>query len=828
MRKLSVASRLRVIRCVVILIPAAALLTIGVLINAHMDKEKRAERVADHARLVAASVDQRLRELLEIATFCATAPALTERIDLASVAENCGRYASRVGAWVVLIETGETHRQILNTRPDAPAILPSYPRMDEQTTLRALEEWSSATGMPGLTNVFRGIIYPGGVVSAGQSLRLADGRSAMVYVSIASRALSELLAGITVDGGPVFALVDPSRRVVARSVAIDRVMFSAAPDWLITRMRTGLAGSALGVSGPRAVGGIWDAGYNPLSAAHGWFAVAFHPTPVGVPFWASAALPSAFTLLGLLLSSLLFWAMADRDRVTRRVAEAERLNREKSRLLASFAHDIRSPLISLIGSLEMTNEDNGARNHQVLSARSSAETLLQLVDDILELSFLGSGELILHPSPVDLRQLASALFDQTRRLAERKGLNLRLDVDSRLPIAVEVDRLRLQQILSNLLTNGVKYTEKGSVTLRISQVSRQSEEITVEFAVIDTGIGFSLAEKPRILREFGRLEREAERREKGTGLGLAIVQRILPAMGAALALDSVPGQGSTFSFRLTLPVATGGEAADLARSLSGVVILYAEDEPVIRQVTARRLEEAGAKVICAVDGDDALRKLDAVTPDLLLTDLQMPGLDGTGLIRRLAEISPERAYPTFVLTSHISGPQAAEARAAGADAVFTKPAQVAALAAAFRARRGDGGRSTPVVGENADVTEVQLLDRHTFSEATEIMGPAEAAPLVAEFEATMSADLSALETAIGTADPKQAGQLAHRCLGVCLVMGAVALARLLREMELAASEGNIAALQDLARSVAACLEETTREMRSTLQYNTVGAASSGR
>lgn len=802
--------RISTLRHAAALLPGIAFALLAVLINADQEETGRAQRVADHARLTAASVDQRIGELLDLTAYCASAPALTERTDLASVAENCGRYASRIGAWVVLIETGETHRQILNTRPDAPAVLPSYPREDEQATLLALEAQSRASGAPGIAEVFTGIVYPDGVVSTGQYLRLADGRSAMLYVSIPARALSDQLADLAANGGPIFSLVDVSQRVVARSVGIEQLMFAAAPDWLLPFLGAGMAGTALG--GPVAVGGTWDAGYHPLGAAPGWMAAAFQPTPVGARLWAPLSLPSAMTLFGILLSSLLLWVMVDRDRAARRVAEAERRNQEKSRLLASFAHDIRSPLISLIGSLELIGEER----ENVHSARCSAEALLQLVDDILELSFLGSGALTLHPSPVDLRQVAASLSDQTRPLAARKGLALRLDLDPNLSVSVEVDRLRLQQVLSNLLTNAVKYTDSGSVTLRVRQKGELAGRVTLDLAVIDTGIGLAPEDVPRILREFGRLEREVERREPGTGLGLAIVQRILTAMGTSLKVESTPGEGSTFSFRLALPVATGEDAGDAAQQLTGVVILYAEDEPVIREVTARRLEEAGARVIRAVDGEDALRQLGTVTPDLLLTDLQMPGLDGVGLIRRLGEIAPGRPYPLFVLTSHISGPQAAEARAAGANAVFTKPVQAAALAAAFRARRGDGGRSIPPVGDVTEGGVEPLLDRGVFGDLVTMLGDASAATLITSFEDSMRLDLSELEPLTERGDLTRASALAHRCLGLCQVMGASALARRLSEKEQAATEGDIKAVRFLLDGTVALLDATLRDMRGVL------------
>lgn len=836
---MSGTSFFRAFRYVAALVPAVALLGVAVLINAQHTATDRAQRVADHARLAAASVDLRLGQLLELTAFCTSSPALTDRLDLASVAENCGRYAGRIGAWVVIVETGETHRQILNTRPDAPAVLPAYPQTDEHATLRALEDRSRASGEPGIADVFTGIILPEGIVSAGQYLRLADGRDAMLYVSVAARTLSDQLAGIAAPEGPIFGLIDPSHRIVARSVGIERAMFADAPDWILGFMDTGAAGATLGVPGPEVIGGTWDAGYHPLNAAPGWMAAAFQPAPVGTRLWAPISLPSAVVLVGLLLSGAFLWGISGRDRAARREAaarqseaEALRRDREKSRLLASFAHDIRSPLISLIGSLEMIETGYGPgadvtktdTSGQIRSARRAAEALLQLVDDILELSFLGSGEMSLHPSPVDLRQLAASLSDQIRQRADQKGLALRLDLAPGLPPIVEVDRLRLQQVLSNLLTNAVKYTAHGSVTLRISVSGSAPGRVDLDLAVSDTGVGLAPEDIPRILREFGRLEREVEQRETGSGLGLAIVQRILDGMGTVLEVQSVPGQGSTFRFRLALPVPTNGVELSIAQPFAGTVILYAEDEPVIRQVTTRRLIEAGAQVVSAIDGEDALRELGSVTPDLLLIDLQMPGLDGVGLIRRLKEVASTRSLPVFVLTSHISGPQASEARAAGADAVFTKPVQVAALAAAFQARRGDGGNSVSQVGVDPETADAQFLDLETFLDATGAGDKAYATGVVTRFEASLRQDRLAFETIIAAGDMGEAARLAHRCLGLCQVLGAAALAQRLLRLEQEAAGGNVAAVRALAADCETVAETTLLKMRTALTVSGAGGS----
>lgn len=818
------ATPIKGIHTIAALLPAVVMLVLAVLVNADHYEKERAQRVAGHARLAAASVDLTLSKLLEINAFCATSPALIDRIDFESVEENCGRYTSKTGAWLVVVELGDTHRQILNTRPDAPETLPVYPRQREQPPLLRLEERSRVSLEPGIADVFTGIVLPEGIVSAGQYVRLADGRDAMVYVSIPARALSAQLAELTVPGGPIFGLIDPTQRVVARSAGIERAMFAKAPDWIIGFMESGVAGASLGVPGPDVIEGSWDVGYQPLEMAPGWMAAAFQPTPTGARLWAPLSLPSGVTLVGFLMSGLALLALSSRDKAARKVtaareakAEAERQNQEKSRLLASFAHDIRSPLISLIGSLEMVEDGPSRAVDHIQLARGAAEALLQLIDDILELSFLGSGELTLHPSPVDLGQLTATLSEQVRQSAGRKGLEFRLEQDPGLPPVIEGDRLRLQQVLTNLLMNAVKYTEKGTVTLRIEHTGTADGRVTLDMSVIDTGIGLKPEDIPRIMREFGRLERAAERREVGSGLGLAIVQRILHGMGTELEVESVPGQGSRFHFRLNVPIATGRPVPDTTLPLSGIQILYAEDEPVIRRVTVRRLEEAGAQVVSALNGEDALRQLANIAPDLLLIDLQMPGIDGVELIRRLPDVSPDRAYPVFVLTSHISGPQAAEARAIGADAVFTKPIQVAALAAAFQARRGNEGNSTPGLGTNApDSADEALLDLNIFHEMTSIMGLSQSDQLVTEFEERVKADLADLAAAINAGNMSMAGQIAHRALGLCLAMGTDSLAKRLRRIEEAAVAGEPETSRRILSGIEATLTSTLEEMRSGL------------
>lgn len=404
-----------------------------------------------------------------------------------------------------------------------------------------------------------------------------------------------------------------------------------------------------------------------------------------------------------------------------------------------------------------------------LTGRFAAETLLAFVDDILELSYLSSGQFKLTPSRVDLRQLAEDITEGLRESAEKKGLDLRLKVTGSLPASVEVDRLRLLQVLTNLLTNEIKYAETGLVTLAVIAEERKDRAMTVTFKVIDTGIGIAPADAERTFREFRRLDRAEVSREPGTGLGLAICRRILRAMDSDLSLESTVDRGSTFSFKIRLPVVDDGFLDDRARPLAGVTILYAEDEPVIRQVTARRLVEAGAEVIEASNGVEALDR--------------MPKLSEVEVIGRLHEGDRSHPYPIFVLTSHISGTEAAEARAAGAKAVFTKPIQVAALAAAFRAQHGGLGRNTPNDSNRGAGTSKLLLDPTNFRDIVDGLDGPVLSALLDEFEASLRDDISKLQAAIDDSAFDEARMIAHRALGLCQVTGALALARILRSIE---------------------------------------------
>lgn len=796
----------------------------------------REQIVRDQAGHAATAVDLAMDRLFALTAFCASSPSLTKHLDFADFRANCGRYAAMIDAWAVVVEIGDLHRQLLNTRTDAPDVLPIYPREEEERTLLALERRTQATGSPALANVFPGLVHSGGVLTVGQWIRLGDGRAAMLYVGSSVESISGLLEKTAEGSDLVFSVLDPSRRIVARSADIESNLFADAPSWMRGALDGKLEGTVLGQSEREEIGGVWDAGFRRLRLAPDWMVVAERPAPKLAWFTPVFLEQSGLVLLGVLCSLLIFWFVTFRDRAAQRFAslsekrfEAERQSRQKSRLLASVAHDIRSPLISLIGALEMMREGRTSGPKALDVARGSAEALLQLLDDILELSFLGSNEFTFNTSPVDLSRLAEDVLSPFEADAERKGLSLDLEVSEGLPIAVSVDRLRLQQVLSNLVSNAVKYTETGGVTLYVSAKINDDEMSDVTFAITDSGVGIEKEDIPRILQEFGRLDRDLDRREEGTGLGLAICQRILNAMGSSLSVESMPGQGSTFSFRMSLPVVSQSlELESMALPLKGILILYAEDDPIIRNVTTTRLTEAGATVVAVGDGAKAISRLKNMTPDLLLLDLRMPGLDGIAAIRRLRTSSQTVTYPIFVLTSHIASQLTAEARALGVDAVFTKPVQIRSIAAALAAWRGDTGKHVPLIGDGSAQLNGPLVEIQNFRSAVNTESKGAKGGLFLQCEDAIRADLVEMKNAFADSRISKAGELAHRCSGLCQVIGASRLANRLRDFELSAEENDTAEMAELQTEIEWLFEATFAEMRNSLCDRSIENAESDR
>jgi PAS domain S-box-containing protein len=364
---------------------------------------------------------------------------------------------------------------------------------------------------------------------------------------------------------------------------------------------------------------------------------------------------------------------------------ADAANRAKSAFLANMSHEIRTPMNAIVGLAHLLRDDMPAPRAQqrLRQLAGAAQHLLEVINDILDLSKIESGKLELEDRPFDLQALLARCLDLLAERARGKGLALVVDVD-RLPPWVRGDETRLAQALLNLLSNGVKFTDSGEVRLRGDVQAVHGDMLLLRFEVSDTGIGMEPPMLGRLFRVFEQGDGSTSRRYGGTGLGLAITRRLVELMGGEIGVESHPGRGSRFWFTarvgLVAPGAASRAAPDATDALqalharhAGARVLVAEDNPVNQQVAEQLLRRAGLNVDLADDGEQALGLLGSRDYALVLMDVQMPGVDGLQATGRLRRERRWADLPVIAMTANALGEDRAECLAAGMNDHVSKP-----------------------------------------------------------------------------------------------------------------------------------------------------------
>jgi signal transduction histidine kinase/CheY-like chemotaxis protein len=368
-------------------------------------------------------------------------------------------------------------------------------------------------------------------------------------------------------------------------------------------------------------------------------------------------------------------------------AAAEAANAAKSRFLAHMSHELRTPLNAVLGSLDLTRDWTllPDQRDQLAMADEAGQALLQLINNVLDLSRIEAGELTLHPEPTALGEVAARAVAVVRPLARAKGLDLQIDLGAELPDAVLLDPLRLRQVLINLVGNAVKFTDSGQVRLRVEALSPDAACRRLRFSVEDTGIGIPKDRQARLFDEFSQVQDQAAYRQGGAGLGLAISQRIVHLLGGRIAIESEPGRGSRFSFELEVQAAAPALAPVAATQvrptrLPGAAarrdlpVLLVDDVKTNRLVAAAALAKAGYAVRNAANGLEALEAVRREPIGSVLMDVSMPimcGLEASRRIRALA--GSVGGVPIIALTAHALKEEEERCRAAGMDDFITKP-----------------------------------------------------------------------------------------------------------------------------------------------------------
>lgn len=361
--------------------------------------------------------------------------------------------------------------------------------------------------------------------------------------------------------------------------------------------------------------------------------------------------------------------------------EVERINQLKNEFLASMSHELRTPLNAIIGFSSLLAEQsagplNGEQQGYVTHVSRASHHLLDLINDILDLSKIEAGQLELAPELFPFEEAVSEVLSTIRPLARDKGL--RLTTGRCFGCQVFADRIRFKQILFNLLSNAIKFTpEKGDVRLDAKAAAGH-----LNISVTDTGIGIPREEQEAIFQKFHQVGGGAKGIREGAGLGLAITKRLVQQHGGEIAVYSEPGLGSRFVFTLPLPASAGGEsdrdakdaapAADGGPAETGARIAVVEDNPA-----NRALFEAMLKPHCRVatyeNGDDALGAFRREPPDLVLLDIALPGMDGIEVLRRMRADAALRSIPVVAVSAHAMAGDREKFLAAGFDQYVAKP-----------------------------------------------------------------------------------------------------------------------------------------------------------
>lgn len=397
---------------------------------------------------------------------------------------------------------------------------------------------------------------------------------------------------------------------------------------------------------------------------------------------------------GVMIEDVTAQRLTDKYRQERDLARESARN--KSLFLANLSHEIRTPMNAVVGLTALAlDEELSPRARQFLvQLQQSGSSLLGVINDILDFSKLEEGKVGLEWMDVTVAELLQRVESLLRFQAEEKGLTFVVATHPGTPAVFRGDPLRVQQVLANLASNAVKFTETGSVSVS-ARMDRTGSRL--RFEVRDTGPGIAVSDQERLFESFTQLDPSTTRKFGGTGLGLAICRQLVGLMGGELGVDSEVGRGSSFWFELPLPVAPAPEVrrppAVAPPDLSDLRILVAEDNTVNQLVAREILAKAGVRPVIVSNGQQAVERVRAEAFDLVLMDLQMPVMDGLEAVRELRRTHPAESLPILALTAHTFAQERKTCLEAGMQDLVPKPVDPAVLYAVVSRWRPGGTRT---------------------------------------------------------------------------------------------------------------------------------------
>lgn len=523
-------------------------------------------------------------------------------------------------------------------------------------------------------------------------------------------------------------------------------------------------------------------------------------------------------------------------RVAERTEQLVYANRAKDSFLAAMSHEVRTPLGGLLGMLELLalSPLDGEQRETLQAARASGRSLARIVDDILDWSKIEAGKLELAPTAALIAEIVTGAANTYARIGSAKGLLLQQHVDPRLSPALIVDPLRLSQVLNNFVSNAIKFTREGEIEIRAELLGRDEGVERVRFSVRDTGVGIDKDAQGRLFQTYVQGGAETARMYGGTGLGLAICRRLADMMNGQIDVESTPGWGSIFSLTLSLPIAAQapepGEGPTAAVDTTVVrplfprraaaeapVVLVVDDHPINRELLARQIKLLGLRAETAVSGANALRMWREGRFDMVITDCHMPELDGYALTRAIREIEATEARsrsPIIAWTANVLSEEVERCRAAGMDALLTKPTGLARLRMTLEkwlpgAEKSAAQPADPTKGEASRGADAPI----DFAQLAEVVTEsAEQLEILRSFQSHSSSQLAELKDALAVRDLPAAVRAAHRMKGASRMVGAGQIAEICAVIEEAARRGDIAATLSAGTLLDGAVERFDREL----------------
>jgi signal transduction histidine kinase/HPt (histidine-containing phosphotransfer) domain-containing protein/ActR/RegA family two-component response regulator len=466
--------------------------------------------------------------------------------------------------------------------------------------------------------------------------------------------------------------------------------------------------------------------------------------------------------------------------------ELESALETKGQFLATMSHEMRTPMNAVLGltRLGLKTDLSGQQRDYFSKVEQSAEDLQDIIESVLDFSRLEEGELSCVSEPFSLRAMVEGLQRTWGDTAEQAGLEFLITVDPAVPGSLVGDGKRLKQVLGNLLSNAVKFTERGQVALSIGLAGTDNDVASVNFKVVDTGVGISVEQREHLFEAFSQADGTMTRQYGGTGLGLSVAQRLVELMGGRIEVDSAPGEGSTFHFDLDLPVShttpeveEAPDEIDLS-PIRGARILLVDDSDLNLQVAGELLRQAQLYVDVAHDGSEAVDKVFSGPYDCVLMDVQMPVMDGYEATERIRASEDFRELPIIAMTANAMPQDRARGMEAGMNDYVPKPIDPGALHAALLKWVEPGDRhyeedSPGYDGESAVELPGELPGIAVAAGLNRVGGNVK---LYLQLLSDLCEDYrdapQRLRAMLQSGDPEEARQLAHKLRGIANNLGA--------------------------------------------------------